>query len=114
MQMTNEEIVRHYRQAKDKKADIGVLADLNMCSKDEIRAILQDAGVDPRCPVKRGAFSNEEALRLYESGLIDAEIGKAVGVSYTIIGIWRKRNGLPTQRERRKQAAQAAKKAAPR
>lgn len=45
MQMSAEEIVRHYQQAKNKSADIGVLADLNSTDKASIRAVLADAGV---------------------------------------------------------------------
>lgn len=44
MTMTDEEIVRHYRQAKDRKGSIQILADLNATSKDEIQAILERAG----------------------------------------------------------------------
>lgn len=46
MQMSAEEIVRHYQQAKNKSADIGVLADLNSTDKASIRAVLADAGVE--------------------------------------------------------------------
>ena len=38
------EIVRNYRQAKDPKAQIRVLAELNACTKDEIMAVLREAG----------------------------------------------------------------------
>ena len=44
MDMTNEEIVRHYRLAKDKDADIQVLADLNTTTRDAIKSILSSAG----------------------------------------------------------------------
>ena len=44
MVMTNEEIIRHYRQAKDKNKDVEVLADLNLTSQDTIREILIEAG----------------------------------------------------------------------
>jgi transposase len=42
--MTVEEIVRHYRLAKDRKADIQVLAELNGVRIDEIKGILIEAG----------------------------------------------------------------------
>lgn len=42
--MTVEEIVRHYRLAKDRKADIQVLAELNGVKIDEIKEILIEAG----------------------------------------------------------------------
>lgn len=42
--MTREEIIRDYRQAANKQYQIGVLADLNLCTKAEIVALLRDAG----------------------------------------------------------------------
>ena len=44
MQMTDDEIVRHYREARSKSKDISVLADLNTCKPKEIREILMKAG----------------------------------------------------------------------
>ena len=48
MQMTNKEIVFKYQQADDKSRTkkISILADLNACSKEEIRKILREAGCD--------------------------------------------------------------------
>ena len=59
MQMTAEEICRHYTQASNKSKDIQVLADLNATDKPSIRAILIDGGVLPPDPpdaqgVRRG------------------------------------------------------------
>ena len=45
MQMTVEEIIRNYTQAKDKSKQIGILADLNGCDKEKIRSILRTKGV---------------------------------------------------------------------
>ena len=44
MTMTNEEIVRDYRAAKNKLKQVGILAELNLCKKMEIAKILLDAG----------------------------------------------------------------------
>lgn len=44
MQMTTEEIIRNYTEAKDKSKQIGILADLNGCDKEKIRAILISKG----------------------------------------------------------------------
>lgn len=48
LEMTPEEIVRSYREALDKKHQIEVLADLNVCSKDVIRKVLIENGVKPQ------------------------------------------------------------------
>lgn len=47
MEMTNEEIVRSYRQALDPRKQITILAELNLCSRSRIIEILIDGGVDP-------------------------------------------------------------------
>lgn len=44
MDMTNEEIVRDYRAAKNRTKQIGILADRNGCSKRGIVDILLEAG----------------------------------------------------------------------
>ena len=44
LQMDKGEIVREYRTASDKRAQLGILADLNACSKAEIAEILIAAG----------------------------------------------------------------------
>ena len=54
MQMTAEEICRHYTQASNKSKDIQVLADLNATDKPSIRAVQIDGGVLPPDPPKRG------------------------------------------------------------
>ena len=54
MQMTPEEICRHYVQAADRKKDITILAELNETDDASIRAVLIDGGVLPPDPPKRG------------------------------------------------------------
>lgn len=44
MYMSNGEIVRLYRQGKDKTKQVKILADLNLCHWSEIVRILQEAG----------------------------------------------------------------------
>ena len=41
MQMSEEEIVKSYNGAKNKRTQIGILADLNACSKQDILDILK-------------------------------------------------------------------------
>lgn len=48
MQMTDGEIVRSFLESADKKAQVGILAQLNACDEDEIVQILErDARVKP-------------------------------------------------------------------
>ena len=54
MQMTESGIVRNYREAKNKREQITILADLNRCEKEEIVEILLKNGVDQKeLPRKR-------------------------------------------------------------
>ena len=46
MVMTNEEIVRDFNQAANRMKQIGILADQNLCSKQDIVAVLVDAGCE--------------------------------------------------------------------
>ncbi len=46
MTMTNEDIIREYREAKTPLKQIGILADENMCSRGKIVEILREAGMD--------------------------------------------------------------------
>lgn len=48
MQMTNGEIIANYRQAKNKKEQLKILAELNACTQDEIKKILLEGGLDVR------------------------------------------------------------------
>ena len=53
MQMTPEEICRHYGQASNKAKDIKILAELNGTDPASIRAILIDGGILPADPPRR-------------------------------------------------------------
>lgn len=106
MPMTNEEIVRYYRQAADKREVIQILADLNMTSRDLILGILAEAGEPVKRPQRRKRaykrrFSESRALALYEEGLYDKDIAVGVGVHVTTICEWRRANGLPSNRQRK-------------
>lgn len=48
MQMSNEEIVRNYREAKYKAKQLGILAELNACDEQKIKDILTEGGIDYR------------------------------------------------------------------
>lgn len=48
MQMTHGEILVSYRQAKNKKEQVKILAELNACTQDEIKKILLETGADVR------------------------------------------------------------------
>lgn len=74
MQMSVAEIVREYRTAKDQRAQVKILAELNACSPDYIKKILQENGV----PVpQRGRPAKAPAERTIDKAAV-AERAQAI------------------------------------
>lgn len=64
MRMTDNEILRSYREAKNPKDQIQVLADLNCVSKWEIVSLLRNMGVDGRLLPKQKKPKSEKSIPL--------------------------------------------------
>ena len=90
--MDATEIVNSYKYAKNKNAQIGILAELNACSKEQIINILAEQGAVPGLPAikssspkpPRMTWTGElrrELVRLAEEGLTDEQIGERLGCS---------------------------------
>lgn len=97
--MTVEEIVTSYRQAKNQQTQIGVLADLNVCTRKEIKELLIEAGALQQPPPESKAgrpvtFDTEKARRLWDEGLTDAEIAARLEIPTVRFAKWRQRVGL--------------------
>lgn len=96
--MTVDEIVTSYRQAKNPQLQIGVLADLNVCTRKEIKDLLAEAGVLKAPPENKGGrpttFDTELARRLWGEGLADTEIAAQLGIPVVRFAKWRQRVGL--------------------
>ena len=100
MQMTNDEIVRRYEKAENRRKMIRILAELNACPKEDIRKILREAGCDvPACgnrytaakkaaEVTEADGSERKQVRLTESGerLLKNEEQKKVGTHQQDVG----------------------------
>lgn len=109
MYMTEEEICRDFRLTKDStKADqIKILAERNLCTQEEIIAILERH--EESIPVlknRRPDFMeiqnrSKKRSELYRQGLADKEIAVALHELYETAKAWRKRNGLPPNKKRR-------------
>lgn len=91
MTMTDAEIVANYRQAKDKRAQIGILADLNDTDAATIMDILREAGES----VPRARLDSDKMEELYRKGLTDKELAAAMGCTAGGVSGWRSRRGLP-------------------
>ena len=93
MQMSEKEIVRSYTNAKDKRSQVGVLAELNACPNDTIREILERNGISAPKPGRKSqkkeepkkpkAQLTEKAKRLLkteeQAGVIKTDESKKVG-----------------------------------
>ena len=102
MVMTDEELLREMRQAKDPVAHVQVLAELNAVATDTMREYLRDLGVD--LPAKRRRprhFDEARARELLEAGKTDAEVAAALGVARRTIYDFREAQGIPLVRQRR-------------
>lgn len=104
--MTDDEIIKMFRGAKDKQNQIEILADMNLVSKKEVCEKLQELGCDMtgiKAPKgKTGGRKKEpidelRAMELYQEGLDDLAIAEALGVSEYKIGKWRRMMKLPKQ-----------------
>ena len=61
MEMTNADIYKSWREAKDKKEQVKVLADLNCTTQEHIVEILKEQGADGRLlPRKRKPVEEKE------------------------------------------------------
>lgn len=137
MEMDKSEIAVSFRLAKDKKAQIETLADLNQCSPWRIATLLDEMGELRAYDLTPDMFSRHftpvggtkktksrgqkrprvvmdeiRAMELYEEGLDDLAMSEALGVGVCRVEEWRKRMHLKTQK-RRKKAENVKKEAKP-
>lgn len=83
LEMTPEEIVRSYREAADKKEQVQILADLNLCSRETIRRVLIEGGVKPQeLPRQRKKEPSAVAaeVKAYEKDRKAALVNEALSV----------------------------------
>lgn len=101
--MSEFEILRDYRQAKNKVNQIQILADMNTCSKKEIEDFLEERGVTVlKCDTLE---ERRETVRLlYHQGLHDEDIAIVTGLKPSSVGQIRIRLGLKKHKKRRKPA----------
>lgn len=102
--MGAKEIVASYRTAKDPKAQIGVLADLNCCSVKEIEEVLIQLGAmkpeNRRKPNPRKVdVDGAKARTLLAQRLTDEEAAAALGIGVTKFKEWRREEGLKPNRK---------------
>ena len=74
MQMTENEILREYQQAKDKKGQVTILADMNMCEKEDIIKLLLYHGV-PEEELRKPKPAQPKVTRAVKKKADKASIG---------------------------------------
>lgn len=102
MMMTNEEIIRRYREAENLSEQIRVLADLNYCGLDRIKRI-----VGVKLGKATARINYYEVERLYRTGLNDREIAAKMKCSLPAVTAWRGRQRLPPRNKRGRKSAAA-------
>lgn len=101
MKMSDFEIVRDYRHAKNKVGQVQILADMNLCSKKEIENVLEKCGVK----VLRADTPEEKRQSisyLYSEGKDDEEIATLIGMKPSSVGTIRAKLGLKKHKKKRK------------
>lgn len=90
--MGPKEILRRYREAKDKREIIEVLAGLNDCSRDDIIECLTWMG--EYIPRPNEKFDMKTILFWISKDMSCSAIGRELGVSHNTVSNWRKRYSL--------------------
>ena len=101
--MRDAEISTGYRTAKNKAAQVQILADLNAVPREAMEEKLRELGLlekigggePPRKKMPRPApFDENRARELHAEGRDDLAISEMLGVSKTAFARWRKAQGL--------------------
>lgn len=100
--MTDAEICRRYHDAKDQKMQIGILADMNLCSKEQIMRILERNGINcGRARKDPGGWEARagEIKSMLEQNYSHREIGEYYGCTSSnismVVARLRKKELLP-------------------
>ncbi len=72
MMMTDGEIVKSFREAKNKRQQISILAELNATSEDIIRTILKSKGIDLR---SANAGKKKKSMEIEAADPVPGEAG---------------------------------------
>lgn len=118
LSMSDDEIRVSYNTAKDQKAQIKVLAELNVTTPSVMAEKLRELGCDvPEPPeVKQRPlrahdvlFDENRARELFAEGKTDLEIAEMLGISVYAFATWRRKNGMkrPTGGELKKMEQKA-------
>jgi len=95
--MENTEIKMRYRDMAPYQDRIGILSELNACTRDVISGILgQDDGT-----ARRRLIDKDLLARLYLQGMTDKEMANETGYILDSVQTWRARQKLPANIKRK-------------
>lgn len=103
MYMSDVEISTGYRTAKNKAAQVQILADLNGVPREAMEEKLRELGLMektgggeplPAPAPEAASFDEARARKLYAEGRDDLAISEMLGVSMAVFSEWRKGQGL--------------------
>lgn len=101
--MDDAEIRTSYNTAKNREAQVQVLAELNATTPSVMAAKLRELGCDvPEMPkVKQRPlrahdvlFNEDRARALFADGKSDLDIAEMLGISVSTFAAWRRKNGM--------------------
>lgn len=98
MEMTDYEIMESYRNAKYRDKQIGILADLNNCSKAKIKKILEKG--DDQVKALPDEVKNEVASELRDGHTIE-EVAQNNGIGISTTRKIKREAGLTKPREKK-------------
>ncbi len=110
MQMSDHELLYEYRHAVNRKAQIGVLADLNAVSVAVMHQKLEMLGAEDLPPLRdipapialrqTVHIDEDRAMQLYNAGMCDLDMAEALGVGRKAVADWRQKHNLKIHRQK--------------
>ena len=101
MKMSDFEILRDYREAKDKNEQVKILADMNLCTQKEVVEFLMKHGINAKCRKCRNEAKLEKLKTLHSQGMTDEEMAEELGFGHEYVGQLRRRLGLSKNKKRK-------------
>ena len=100
MVMSDSEILSLYRESKDQKKQVKILAELNGVPLFKMEKKLKDLGIDVDSD-EAPLFDAGEALCLFEEGLSDKDIAAKLHIRLQTFCTWKRTQGLVRKRNPR-------------
>lgn len=101
MKMSDFEILRDYREAKDKNEQVKILADMNLCTQKEVVEFLAKHGINAKCRKCKNEAKLEKLKVLHSQGMTDEEMAEELSFVSEYVTQLRLRLGLSKNKKRK-------------